>query len=64
MRTPQVEVHYQCAVIISKTGKRCSRDATLIQGRTTMCEQHHRQFLDRQEAERLRLKDKYAGETT
>jgi hypothetical protein len=60
----QPEVTYQCQVIVSSSGKRCTRDATHFHGKTNMCEQHHRQFIDRQEAERLRIRDKYAGEAT
>jgi hypothetical protein len=58
----QPEVKYRCQVLVWKTGLRCTRDATFQHGNVAMCEQHHRQFIDRQEAEHLRLKDKYAGE--
>jgi hypothetical protein len=60
----QPEVTYQCQVFIDLQGTRCTRKALFHTGKTAMCEQHHRKWLDTQEQERLRLKDKYAGETT
>lgn len=57
----QPEVVYQCQVLIDLKGKRCSRNATHMHGKTQMCEQHHNKFLSIKEEERLRLKDKYAG---
>jgi hypothetical protein len=60
----QPEVTYQCQVFIDLKGKRCSHNATHTLGKTNMCEQHWNKHLDTQEQERLRLKDKYAGETT